>query len=271
MGKSPTIAELEAKEDSFRAYLAKLQGELEQKSAAVAKEVADEITDFYAKNKFTDAVDLVSGQNYDFIHEQEFSLANMKNIIDAISKAVFAGGGSPSGASVSEDGTKAAAAALGPEVGQMANLELYIAGQVFDVLSNVILSFGTSTAVTFNTNLQSKPLGYGLQLFTAVSADSYQSTSFFNNDYIYEYLYLYNVKFSVEQAKSEVQQTLVELYQDQIAVFAQREEALLTGLENGTLTAAAYASANAAFDTLIAASKAKIDSLKADKAAARLA
>lgn len=270
MGKSPSIQDLEAKEDDFRAYLTKLEGELAQKSAAVDKQVQTEITNFYTQNKYTDAKDLVSGQNYDFIQQQEFSLANMKAIIDAISKAVFAGANAPAGTNVSGDGQKAAGAALGPEVGQMANLELYIAGQVFDVLSNVILSFGTSTAVTFNTNLQSKPLGYGMQMFTAVSADSYQSTSFFNNANIYEYLYLYDVKFSVQQAKSEITQTLVELYEDQIAAFKEREEALLSQLESGTLDAKAYASANSAYDDLIAAAQAKVANLKTDAAAGRL-
>ena len=262
MGKSPSIQDLEAKEDAFRAYLQKLETELQQKSAAVGQQVQAEVNKFYTDNKYTDAKDLVSGQNFDFVHQQEFSLANMKAIVDSISKAVFAGGTPPSGAAVDSSGTKAAADALGPEVGQMANLELYIAGQVFDVLSNVILSFGTSTAVTFNTNLQSKSLGYGLQMFTAVSADSYQSTSFFHNDYIYEYLYLYDVKFSVQQAQSETKQTLVELYEDQIAVFKQREEALLTQLGNGSLTVEAYTTTNAAYDALIAAAQAKLGALK---------
>jgi hypothetical protein len=263
MGKSPSIQDLEKKEEDFRAYIKELETELQQKTSAVAAELQATITQFYTQNNYTDAKDLVSGQNYDFIHQQEFSLANMKSIIDAISKAVFAGGDTPPGTKVEDAGQQAVEAEVGAEVGAMANLELYIAGQVFDVLSNVILSFGTSTAITFNTNMQSKPLGYGMQLFTAVSADSYQSKSFFNNDYIYEYLYLYEVKFSLQQANAEVNQTLIELYQDQIAVFKEREEGLLSQLEAGSLTAEAYGSANDAYDTLIAKVEEKLKALKA--------
>jgi hypothetical protein len=267
MGKSPSLQDLENKEDQFRAYLTKLQSELQGRSSTLQQQMEGEITQFYTQNKYTDATDMVSGLNYDFLHQSEFTLDNLKTVIDAISKAVFAGTKPPGGATVNDGGTKAAASALGPEVGEMANLELYIAGQVFDVLSNVILSFGTSTAVTFNTNLQSKPLGYGLQLFTAVSADSYRSTSFFNNEYINEYLYLYDVKFSALQAKKEITQTLIELYQDQIAAFKQREESLLKQLEEGTLDATAYESANGVYDRLIAAAQKKVGDLKTAAAA----
>ena len=211
-------------------------------SGALSSQLQAKISSFYTENNSTDAEALVSGQNYDFIDDTEFSLANLKAMIDAISTAVFAGGAAPSGATVDSTGQQAIAAKLGPEVGNLANLELYLAGQVFDALCNVVLSFGTSTAITFNTNLQSTPLGFGLQLFTAVAADSAQSPSFFNNDYIYEYLYTYDVKFSAQQANAEPNQSLITLYEDQIAAFQQREQALLGQLENGTITEQAYAS-----------------------------
>ncbi|SOD74210.1 hypothetical protein SAMN05892883_3391 [Jatrophihabitans sp. GAS493] len=269
MGMSPSIKQLEAKETEFRAYLSQLQTELATKSAAEAAKLKDKIAEFYDGNKYTDAKDLVSGMNYDFMHEAEFSLENMQGIIDAISKSVFAGGKSPDGAKVSKDGAAAAATSLGPEVGEMANLELYIAGQVFDVLSSVILSFGTSTTINFNTNLQSKPLGYGMQMFTAVAADSYQAQAFFDKEYIHEYLYLYDVRFSAQQAKAEMTQTLIELYEDQLAAFKAREEDLLDQLVKKTLTDAAYATANAIYDKLIEAVKKKVDQLKVAALAAK--
>ncbi|SDJ16845.1 hypothetical protein SAMN05444157_2073 [Frankineae bacterium MT45] len=262
MGMSPSIQKLEANEKEFRDYLAQLQADLANKSAAESAKLKDKITQFYADNKYTDAKDLVSGMNYDFMHQAEFSLENMQSIIDAISKSVFANGKSPDGAKVSKDGTAAAASSLGPEVGEMANLELYIAGQVFDVLSSVILSFGTSTTINFNTNIQSKPLGYGMQMFTAVAADSYEAQAFFDKEYIHEYLYLYDVRFSAQQAKAEMTQTLIELYEDQLAAFKAREEDLLDQLVKKTLTDAAYATSNAIYDKLIDAVEKKVEQLK---------
>jgi hypothetical protein len=269
MGKSPSIQDLESRDDKFRAYLQELETELQQKSSTVDSRLQTMINDFYTNGNYTDAKDLVSGQNYDFIHDQKFSFAIMKTMVEAISAVVFAGGATPPGSEVDSAGQQAVAAKLGPEVGNLANLELYMAGQVFDVLCSVILNFGTSTALPFDTNLQSKSLGFGVQLFTAVSAESYRSPSFFNNDYIYEYLYIYDVKFSVQQANAEPNQILVHLYEDQIAVFTQREHGLMTQLANRTLTPQAYASAHEAYDALIAAFMAKVRALKSEASTTR--
>ncbi|PFG34844.1 hypothetical protein [Sanguibacter antarcticus] len=263
MGKTPTIKDLEKSESAFRDYIHSLEDQLSTKASDVQSKVDAEITAFYKDSGYTDAKNITSGLNYDFMQEQSFSMDNLKGIIDAISQAVFTGGKPPAGATVDKDGVSTAKAELGPTIGEMANLELYIAGQVFNVLSSIMLSFGTSSALTFKTNMQNKPLGYGMQLFAAVSSESYQSTSFFHNEYIYEYLYIYSVKFSVQQAQSEVKQQLVRLYSDQITVFKQRELDLLDQLSAGKITPEAYTTANAVFDTLIAAVEKKIGDLKA--------
>jgi hypothetical protein len=263
MGMSPSIQDLENRDEAFCDYLQELQTNLQVRSGEVDAQQQAMINSFYSDNKYTDAQDLVSGQNFDFIDAQEFSLANLKSTVDAVSAAVFAGGNTPAGAKVNDAGQQAAAAKLGPEVGGMANLELYMAGQVFDVLSNVVLSFGTSTEITFNTALQSKSLGYGLQLFVAVSAQSFQSPNFFDNNYFYGYRHVYDVKFSGQQADADPSQALITLYEDQIAAFKQREEGLLNQLESGDITAQVYASAEAAYDALIAACQAELQALRA--------
>ncbi|MEP7765194.1 hypothetical protein [Sanguibacter sp. 25GB23B1] len=263
MGKTPSIQDLEKSESAFRDYIHSLEQQLATKAADVQGTLDAEITAFYKDSGYTDAKSITSGLNYDFMQEQSFSMDNLKGIIDAISQAVFTGGTPPTGATVDKDGVSTAKAELGPTIGEMANLELYIAGQVFNVLSSIMLSFGTSNALTFKTNMQNKPLGYGMQLFAAVSSESYQSKSFFHDEYIYEYLYIYSVKFSVQQAQSEVKQQLVRLYSDQITVFRHRSLDLLDQLGKGKITPEAYATANAVFDTLIAAVEKKVDSLKA--------
>lgn len=263
MGKTPTIRDLEKSESGFRDYIHSLEQQLTAKAADVQGKLDTEITAFYKDSGYTDAKSITSGLNYDFMQEQSFSMDNLKGIIDAISQAVFTGGKPPAGATVDKDGVSTAKAELGPTIGEMANLELYIAGQVFNVLSSIMLSFGTSNALSFKTNMQNKPLGYGMQLFAAVSSESYRSTSFFRDEYIYEYLYIYSVKFSVQQAQSEVKQQLVRLYSDQLTVFRQRSLDLLDQLGKGKITPEAYKTANAVFDSLIDAVEKKVGGLKA--------
>lgn len=264
MGKSPSIAKLEMQEDDFRAYIQKLEGEIAAKASKAKSELQKTISEFYSSNGYDDAKDFVSGSNYDFMQKSEFSLSNLKSIIDAISKAIFAGAAAPSGADVNESSVEAASKALGAEVGEIANLELYIAGKAFDVLSAVILSFGTTDTLSFSTSSKSESLGYGLQLFTTIASESYTSHSFFNNNEIYEYLYIYDVKFSEKQAKTEISQTLVQLYENEIATFVSKSDELLNELSQGTISPEAYDSASSIYQTLIDKAQKKVDELTAD-------
>ena len=82
---------------------------------------------------------------------------------------------------------------VGKSLSEIENLELYIAAKAFQVLSGIIESFGSSSQVSFNSSYRSEPLGGGLHLFCTVVCDSYKSHDFFNNNEIYEYLYLYEI------------------------------------------------------------------------------
>lgn len=264
MGKSPSIADLQAKDDAFNAYLTNLEADLSKKASAAEQQMQADITAFYTTNGYDDAKDFTSGSNTDFMHESEFSLDNLKNVIDAISKAVFSGAAVPTGATVDQQGVDAATAALGAEVGAMANLELYIAGKVFDVLSNVVLGFGASTSISYTSNTKSDSLGFGLQMFTTISASSYQSQSFFQNEYISQYLYGYDIRFSVEQAKVEMTMGLVQTYENALVNFEKRVDALTAEVGAGTLDGAAFETTVAVYNTLIDQYRTKIDQLKAD-------
>lgn len=268
MGKSPSIADLEAKDNAFRDYLNNLETQLNQQAATAKTEMEASITKFYADNKYDDAKAFVSGQNTDFMHTSEFSMQNVKNVIDAISAAVFAGSAVPPGTSVNADAVQAADKALGKEVGAMANLELYIAGKVFDVLSNVILSFGSSTSISYSASSKSESLGFGLQLFSTVAASSYQSQSFFNNEYINQYLYMYDVRFSVKQAQVEATMGLVQAYENQLATFEDLLNKLADQLDQGSITLAQYSDTSTQYQNFIDRYKEKIDSLKVDPALA---
>jgi hypothetical protein len=270
MGSSPSIDDLRAKDNDFKAYLASIQQDLDAKSATMADKLNKDIGDFYTSNHYDDAKAFASGRNTDFLHEKEFSLDNLKKVIDAISAAVFSGAGVPAGASVNKDTVAEADKALGKEVGAISNLELYIAGKVFDVLSNVVLSFGTGASVTYTTSLKSESLGFGMQMFTAVASSSYQSHSFFNNEYISQYLYMYDVRFSLKQAQIEATIGLVQAYENQLAVFEDLLNRIGDELDQGTISLDAYESASEKYGGYIEAFRTKINSLTEPKAAARL-
>lgn len=251
MGTSPSIDDMQKKDDEFRAYLNTVQADLDAKSSAAAAAMADDITAFYTNNKYDDAKDFVSGKNTDFMHQSEFSLANVKNIIDSVSAAVFAGAAVPKGASVNAEAVATASEAMGTQAGSMANMELYIAGKVFDVLSNVILSFGSSTSMSFSSAVKSESLGYGLQLFTSISASSYESHGFFNNETINQYLYQYDVRWSHKQAEVEDTMGLAETLSNVLAAMEQNMNKTSAKLAHGDIDMKTFAGAYAEFKSYV--------------------
>lgn len=253
MGHSPSIQEMESKEDEYRAYINKIETELEAKAKKYGDDMDAKIKAFYTDNDY-DKTDFISGRNADFMQASEWSLSNVKKIIDAISKAVFGEGKLPDGVEANKD--------LGKSIAQVGDLEVYVAGKCFEVLSGIIESFGSASSVSFNSSYKSEPLGNGMRLFATVVCDSYKSSSFFNNDEIYQYLYMYEVKYSVGEAQTQEKMTLTKLYEDQIATFTDKVESLLEQLENDKITPEQYSDLQEVYNALIAKATAALDALK---------
>jgi hypothetical protein len=249
------------KEANFNQYLKQLEDELKSKATSAKTDLQKTIDQFYADNHYDDAKDLIRGESYDFVQQSEFSLANLKSAIDAITKAVFAGTETPPGVTINRDVVETVTKAIGLTSTPVANLELHVSAKAFDLLSEAILSFGQTTALSLTTATESEPLGYGLQLFVVVAADSFRSESSLNDGEINGYLYYYVVKFSEKQAQAEIYQALIERYQKQITTCTDKLNQLLNQLEQGTLTPEAYQSQSDAYQKLIAQAQAKIQKL----------
>ena len=201
---------------------------------------------------------VVSGQSAVFMQKSEWSMANVKKIIDAISSAVFGDAKPPSGITIEKAGSVSKA------LGDMANLELYVAGKAFEVLSGIVMSFGSASSVQFHSAVKSEPLGNGLHLFAAVASNSYKSHDFFNNEEIYEYLYIFEVKYSVGEARQQAGQALTTLYEDAIATFKDSVEDLLSQMESGKITAEQFESQSQEINKLIDQYTKKLADLPAD-------
>src|SRR6218665_576369 len=253
MGHSPTIKEMESKEDEYRAYINKIEQELEAKAKKYGDDMESKIKAFYTDNNY-EKTDFISGRNADFMQSAEWSLANVKKIIDAISKAVFGEGKLPDGVQANKD--------LGKSIAQAADLEVYVAGKCFEVLGGIIESFGSASSVSFNSSFKSESLGNGLHLFATVVCDSYKSSSFFNTEEIYQYLYIYEVKYSVGEAQTQEKMTLTKLYEDQIATFTDKVEQLLEKLESDKITPEQYTDLQEVYNGLIGKAVAALEALK---------
>lgn len=230
MGQSSSIQEVQ-KENEHRAYINKIEAELEAKAKKYGDDMDAKIKSFYTDNSY-DQIDFISGRNTDFMQASEWSLANVRKIVESISKAVFGSGNLPEGVEANKD--------VGKSIANAENIEAYVAGKCFEVLAGIIESFGSASSVSFNSSYKSEPLGSGMHLFVTVVCDSYKSSDFFNNQEIYQYLYIYEVKYSVGEAKAQGTMMLAKLYEDQIATFTDKVEQLLVQLENDKITVEQY-------------------------------
>ena len=217
MGKSPSIQDLENNDQEFQKYINGVRDQLNAQADAMDTHITEQINLW--RSTSTDARIIVSGRNLDFVHEASFSLEKLQGILGTISKAVFAGTETPPGTKVDSQAQKDVEKALGPAIEQAAAIELFIAGKVFDVLGNIIYNFGTSTSTTFNSSITSEALGLGLQMFVGVGEQTYNSESFFHSETIYEYVYSYQVFYSLKQLQQETEQTIANGLANQITAF----------------------------------------------------
>jgi len=267
MGHSPSISDMMKKEKAFREWLETQQQALEAREGDLQKVQNKAIGTFYSVNNYDDSKSLGGGSSTDFQHQSDFTMKNLKKVIDAIGNAMFSDSAAPGGVTTDPAEAKqavAAAKSLGGEVASEANLELYIASKVFDVLSEVIMAFGTSTKLSYTHTYKSVSLGYGMQLFCTVAADSQESHGFFTDETIFEYLYIYEVRFSEKQAKDEGERSLVTQYENAIAAFESRLKALFDEVQSGKLSGQQYEDQSNIWKKLITQNNDALQSMKAE-------
>lgn len=255
MGKSQNIAQLVQQNQSYQDYLQKLQDDLISKSKKYESDMKDALEKFYKDNNW-EKEDFISGQNADFMQESDWSLDNVQSIISAIASSIFGNGKTPDGVKVTEGGDASMA------ISDMASWETYIAGKCFEVLSGIIESFGSASSVQFSSSYKDEPLGNGFHLFVTVMCNSYKSKDFFDNQEIYEYLYLYEIKYSTGEAKQQANIGLTKLYEDQIAVLISMSEDLLKKLQKNEITLQQYQTTNSNLENAIQDAKNELNTLE---------
>jgi len=248
MGRSPSIQELQQKDEEFRKYISQLEKELESRAESYISQMDRAIQDFYSTNGWKEE-SYITGTNNQFLHSKEWTMDNVKKLIDAIGISLLGGGKPPDGITITSPTD------MGVAIEEIMKWQQFIIGRVFTIVDNILSSFGASTSVGFKSEYRSIPLGNGLHLFITLVTDSYQTQSFFNNEYIHEYIYIYQVKYSAGEAQQQATLQLTSLYEDQIANFTRLLKKILTDLTEGTTTPETYQSKTRIYNDLIAESR----------------
>ncbi|CNH01993.1 hypothetical protein [Yersinia pekkanenii] len=220
MGKSPSIEEMEKKDKKSREYLNGIADELTSKLGDTYDLLEKEAEAFYTKGHEKPWVSdiYITGKQFDYQSIQEWSLASVASIINKISSAVIGtiDGKIENLPAGTDAGDKAKDINKKYDMNQ--DKRLLIATNCFNLLAGIVGSFGNATSITVKHGMKSDPIGGGLRIFGSVGTQTFQRSSFFNNEKIATYQFAYIIKFSVDEFELQAKIALIDQYQNTLNV-----------------------------------------------------
>jgi hypothetical protein len=255
MGKSQSITDLAKKNEKFQEYIEKLKTQLDENSDKEKKKMDAEIEKYYKDNKFN-KIEHIAGVNSDFMQKSEWSLENVKKIIETITQSMFGNATPPAGVKVNEDVSISAA------IKKLTDFDTYILTKSFQVITGIVSSLGDSNTIKYKYQFKHESLGNGFHLFATVVCDSYEGYSFLKTEEIHEYLYIYRVCFSEDEASKEGKMMTIKTYQDEIATFNDLIEFNLQELKKKNINLTQYKEIRTSYLEMIDQSQKKLDELR---------
>lgn len=258
MCRSPSIEELQAKDDKFRTYINKIQKELDDQASNYIANIEKQANDLYTKQSW-DNVLMLSGQNTQFFHEKGWSLENVNNAIKAVSNALFGGSEKP------PEGTDIESTVKTLAIEALEGMELYVASKAFSIITGVLDNLKASTSIEFQHQDKMEPVGPGMRLWVVVASQGYQTQSFFGGETITEYLFGYRCYWSEADAKAGIKQTELQAYANQAAAFKAKMDNLADQWVQGKITDEEYQEKNKVLSGICDALNARIADLSKQK------
>lgn len=198
MGISPSLTDLAAHNDAFRQYLDALRTQLDQQAAADRSALDTDIRQFYDHSGYPDALRLAAGSVGEIQLADQFTTDDLRRSVEQPAEV------DPSDASPGADAARKARALLAEQSGlSPADLWTLDAAKLLDVVGGMVTSLGPGHTPSFSTAYRTAPLGFGQQLFVAVSLSARQSPSFLDGKPVTLFQCTYEVRVSAGQATSE--------------------------------------------------------------------
>jgi hypothetical protein len=196
MGKSNTIDQQAKLNAAFQDYINTQTAALDKMTQDAEMQIAAMVSSFYKDGNWTDAAPLVKGKYEHLSTVSEWSLDNVSKIIDALKNSIF-GAPAPAGSTAPPQPTD-----LARNVAQMSEMTLLITSAAFNAIQGIMATFATSTQTSVQKDFSTKELAPGLTLFLCVIDNQYHRSDFLTNNTILQTGYLFDVRFSIQQAGS---------------------------------------------------------------------
>lgn len=224
MGQSKSIGDLDKQGQEAKNFLNNLNADATKEYEFGKGELEKLKVQKYGASQ-GDAVSMFYSFRADSMVMSEWSLANVKKIVDATSSALFG-----------KKDPAAPAVEAPPGVASMANLELYIASQALNLISGILDAFTSTSGGKTNRNGGYKDVAPGVTLFVWISEMTYESHQFFTNDFVAQNVYVFEAKFSAKEALTYSKTLDAGLYESQKAALRTRMEAISKKIADPAVT-----------------------------------
>jgi hypothetical protein len=195
MGKSNTIEQQAKLNADFQKYIDEQTKVLDEMAAKAEVEIKARIDDYYKQGNWKDAAPLIQGKYQHLSTVSEWSLDSVTKMINALHDAIF-------GKAPAPDGSKAPAQTsdLAANVAKMSDMTLLITSAAFNAVQGIMASLTSGTETNIQKDYATKELAPGLTLFVCVIENQFRSSSFLNNEIVLQSGYVFDTRFSSEQA-----------------------------------------------------------------------
>lgn len=194
MGRSNTIDEQAKLNVEFQKYIDDQTANLDRMSQDAKTQIAATIESYYQEAKCTDAAPLIQGSYQHLATTSEWSLDSLSKMIDSVKNSIF-GAPAPEGSTATPQSS-----ALVKNVAQLSDMNLLIMGAAFNAIQGIMAGFSASTQTGVKKDFATKQLAPGLTLFLCVIDNQYFKASFTRNDTILQTAYIFDTRFSIQQA-----------------------------------------------------------------------
>ncbi|MCU0541243.1 MAG: hypothetical protein MUE44_03540 [Oscillatoriaceae cyanobacterium Prado104] len=196
MGRSNTIDEQAKVNAEFQKYIDEQTANLDRMALEAKTQIAATIDSYYREAKCTDAAPLIQGSYQHLATASEWSLDSLSKMIDSLKNSIF-GAPAPEGTTATPQSSE-----LAKNVAHLSEMNLLIMGAAFNAIQGIMAGFSASTQTGVKKDFATKQLAPGLTLFLCVIDNQYFRASFTRNDTILQTAYIFDTRFSIQQAGS---------------------------------------------------------------------
>lgn len=211
MGKSNSIEQQAKMNQEFQQYIDTQTKALSATTKQARADMDKTIAEYYKSGQWDDVSPVAAKTYQHMTTTSEWSLTSVSQMIDSLRNTIFGTATTPVGGNPTppadgkvtppvDNKVPATPSILEANMSQMAHMQTLIATAAFTAIQGMMLAFTAKTETSLQSQATVKELAPGLTLFLCIIENRFKNSTFFTNNMIVQTVYVYDVRFSVQQA-----------------------------------------------------------------------